>query len=58
MASSAALTHSLRPMPGDFFAQEGDAFAELVHAVFAVFDTDPAVETDGGQFRKYRVVIV
>ena len=42
----------------DLFAQELDALAQLVDAVDAVFDADPAVEADARQLAEDGVVVV
>src|SRR5690606_6117716 len=46
------------PVLGDFAAQEGDAALQLVEAVHAVFDADPAVEALSLQFRENGIVVV
>jgi hypothetical protein len=41
-----------------FFAEEGDALAELVDAVDAVFDADPTCEVDAFELGENGVVVV
>src|SRR5687767_5430310 len=48
----------LRPMLGDLLAEECCTTLELVEAIYAVFDADPAVEADASQLLEDRVVIV
>src|SRR5688500_7628738 len=59
-ASSGILSscRRLRPVLGDFLAQERRAAFKLVEPVDAVFDADPAVEADARQLLEDRVVVV
>ena len=48
----------LRPVLGNFSAQEIRAAAELVNPVDPILDTDPAIEPLAFQLAKDRVVVV
>ena len=48
----------LGPVLRDLSAEESRTAFELVEAVDAVFDADPAVEADAGQLGEDRVVVV
>ncbi len=53
-----AATRGLRPMRGNLPLQKCHAAGELVHAVNAVFDADPSVESSTFEFAKNGVVII
>src|SRR5271154_6448250 len=52
------LSRSRSPMRRHLPAEELDAAAQLLDAVDAVFDADPSVEADAGQFGEDGVVVV
>ena len=47
-----------RPILRDLLFQEADAAGELVHAVDAVLDADPAVEAHAAQRPENRIVVI